>query len=568
MSDPSNSSEPESQLWTPPAVSELENSFAGIEIVALLGQGAMAAVYQGIQTGPSRPVAVKLLPACVANRPGFSERFQREIHSLGQLKHPHVVGIHEAGTTPCGHAYFVMEFVEGGDLRDLIDRAPLSQAEAVRLFTQISKGLEFAHASGFLHRDVKPANLLVTKEGDVKIADFGLIAFTGEDGAATRDLTMTGFGLGTANYVAPECVRKGAVVDARADFFSLGATLYEALVGEAPRGSFSPPSKMRGDLDPRIDKIVDTLMRPNPEERYPSGKAFREALSELTDPSASPPRTRRRRLICEVVLVVATAALLSGVALTSIPRTERLAEIDLRTATEEEFERWFEVVPVLGAEIEHSNSGLHFLQQGPQWSAVELRGQEMAKVTGEGLRAEWRTADFRHRRTSQNRQVTAPHPVYSMEFGLQGGRAEAEDKEGFLDHYHTTRPSIHLHLTLSLDGRVRAQASSKNGSDQGLHATRENGIIFVDGAGRKPKEVELPSSPEVAWIELHPRDGVRVGFDDLVLADHSWEKLSFNKKQRQRFLEGMCSFHQGLNRVENGGSHRLLKFSLQPLAAR
>jgi serine/threonine protein kinase len=265
--------------FEPPAPAELGRHFPQLEILALLGQGGMGAVYKARQTKLDRLVAVKVLPPEVARDPAFAERFTREAQSLARLNHPHIVTVYDFGDVD-GLYYFTMEYVDGHNLRDLLQAGPLPPAQALAIVPQLCDALEYAHDEGLVHRDIKPENILLDKKGRVKIADFGLARLVGLTPAY---LTLTGTHevMGTLLYMAPEQMKRTHSVDHRADLYSLGVVLYEMLTGELPLGRFAPPSH-KAAVDERIDQVVLRALAREPAERYQDAGAFkRDAVAAL-----------------------------------------------------------------------------------------------------------------------------------------------------------------------------------------------------------------------------------------------------------------------------------------------
>src|SRR6266850_7129279 len=246
------STQSEPTPFQPPSVEEVAKLFPQLEIIAFIGKGGMGAVYKARQPGLDRFVALKILPPQVASGPGFAERFNREARALARLSHPNIVAVHEFGQVN-GLPFFLMEFVDGPNLRQLEQTGKLSPREALQIVPQICEALQFAHDEGIVHRDIKPENILLDKKGRVKIADFGIAKIMGGEGEA--DLTETKGAIGTPHYMAPEQVEKPQEVDHRADIFALGVVFYEMLTGELPLGKFDPPSsRMRGiGVDVRLD---------------------------------------------------------------------------------------------------------------------------------------------------------------------------------------------------------------------------------------------------------------------------------------------------------------------------
>ncbi len=252
--------------FVPPKPAELAEQFPQLEIIELLGQGGMGAVYKAKQKQLDRLVALKILPPQVAETEAFAQRFTREARSLARLSHPHIVMVHDFGHTEDGLYYFIMEFVEGTDLRRVIQAGELSSAEALAIVPQVCEALQFAHEEGIVHRDIKPENILLNKRGRVKIADFGLAKLLDRP-ATVYTLTQAGQTMGTPHYMAPEQIEHPGQVDHRADIYSLGVVFYEMLTGELPLGHFPLPSK-KVHVDVRLDEVVLKTLEKEPELRY------------------------------------------------------------------------------------------------------------------------------------------------------------------------------------------------------------------------------------------------------------------------------------------------------------
>ncbi len=254
-----------SSRFTAPPPEELARHFPQLEVLELLGQGGMGAVYKARQPTLDRLVAIKILPAEVGRDPAFTERFTREARALARLSHPNIVGIYDFGQID-GLCYFIMEYVEGLSLRQLVESRQLRPAQALALVPQICEALQFAHDEGIVHRDVKPENLLLDKRGRVKIADFGLAKLLGR---ASDEATLTRIEqvMGTPLYMAPEQMQGSHAVDHRADIYSLGVVFYEMLTGELPLGRFAPPSQ-KAQIDVRLDEVVLRTLEREPDRRY------------------------------------------------------------------------------------------------------------------------------------------------------------------------------------------------------------------------------------------------------------------------------------------------------------
>ena len=265
--------------FVPPLPAELAARFPQLEILELLGQGGMGAVYKARQIGLDRLVALKILPPEVGRDAAFAERFAREARALARLNHPGIVGVYDFGQAD-GLYYFVMEYVDGANVRRLIQSGGLTPKEALAIVPQICDALQFAHDEGVVHRDIKPENLLVDKKGRLKIADFGLAKLLGL-AAEEFNLTHTQQVMGTPHYMAPEQIEKPLTVDHRTDIYALGVVFYEMLTGELPLGRFAPPSK-KVQIDVRLDEIVMRALENKPELRYQHASEVKTDVQTIT----------------------------------------------------------------------------------------------------------------------------------------------------------------------------------------------------------------------------------------------------------------------------------------------
>jgi hypothetical protein len=282
------STAPYGAFFRPPAPLELAPHFPHLEITELIGAGGMGAVYKARQVRLDRPVALKVLPPEVGRDPAFAERFLREARTLARLSHPHIVTVHDFGEAG-GFYYFLMEFVDGVNLRQALRAGRFTPGQALGVVPQICDALQYAHDKGVVHRDIKPENLLLTAQGQVKIADFGLAKLLGRD-EGVPTLTGTRQVLGTPHYMAPEQMEHPETVDHRADIFSLGVLFYEMLTGELPLGRFPPPSS-RVQIDLRLDEIVLRALEKEPERRFQKASDVRSEVEAVTQRrKAAPPR--------------------------------------------------------------------------------------------------------------------------------------------------------------------------------------------------------------------------------------------------------------------------------------
>jgi hypothetical protein len=284
------------------------------EILGPLGAGGMGEVYRARDPRLARDVAVKVLPEGLTQDSERLRRFEQEARAAGALNHPNVLAVFDTGRHD-GSPYVVSELLEGQTLRERLAGAGLPVRKAVEIATQIARGLAAAHEKGIVHRDLKPENVFVSKDGHVKILDFGLAKLTHHAGdpedsglpTRTRE-TDPGTVMGTAGYMSPEQVR-GEAVDHRSDIFSFGAILYEALSGRrAFKGETTaetmaailkedPPdlSATNKALPPALDRIVRHCLEKSPEERFASARDLAFDLQALSDASAPAAKAMRRR---------------------------------------------------------------------------------------------------------------------------------------------------------------------------------------------------------------------------------------------------------------------------------
>ena len=264
------------------AIADLAPHFPQLEIIELLGQGGMGAVYKARQKHLDRLIALKVIPPEAATDPAFAERFAREARALARLNHPNIVTVYDFGQSN-GVYFLLMEFVDGLNLRQTMKSGNLTPAEALAIVPHICDALQYAHDQGIVHRDVKPENVLLDKSGRVKIADFGLAKLLTQsplDYTLTHSMQV----MGTPRYMAPEQIERPTDVDHRADIYSLGVMFYEMLTGELPMGRFAPPSQ-KVQIDIRIDEIVLRSLEKEPAKRYQHAS---DVKSELETVKSSP----------------------------------------------------------------------------------------------------------------------------------------------------------------------------------------------------------------------------------------------------------------------------------------
>ncbi len=250
--------------------------------------GGMATVYKAWDTRVERVVAIKILRSLAKTDRHAIERFRREAHAAARLSHPNAVTIYDF-LEERGEYYLIMEYVDGVNLKQyLAQKGKLSPEEAVQITSDICSVLQMAHAQGFIHRDIKPQNIMIARDGQAKLTDFGIVRVMEAAG-----LTNTGIVLGTADYLAPEQAR-GEPLSPASDLYSLGVVLYEMLAGRPPfLGSSAvqvamqhannvppPPSKYNPHIPRALELVIKKALQKEPGRRYPDAEAMRQALRE------------------------------------------------------------------------------------------------------------------------------------------------------------------------------------------------------------------------------------------------------------------------------------------------
>lgn len=265
--------------FEPPTIARLADLFPALQIIEFIGAGGMGAVYKARQEGLDRVVALKILPEEFGHDVKFALRFTREARTLAKLTHPNIVSVFEFGNVNDTY-YFLMEFVDGSTLRDIVEARQLAPKHALAVVPHLCDALQYAHDKGVVHRDIKPENILMATDGSVKIADFGLSRILGNE--SQQDLlTGTHQVMGTPRYMAPEQFEGFHGVDHRADIYSLGVVLYEMLTGELPIGRFAPPSE-KVEIDVRLDEVVLRALEKEPKHRYQHASQIKSDVQSIT----------------------------------------------------------------------------------------------------------------------------------------------------------------------------------------------------------------------------------------------------------------------------------------------
>jgi serine/threonine protein kinase len=276
----------------------------GYRILGKLGAGAMAIVYKAQQLSLNRTVAIKVLPKRFSENPEYVQRFYKEGQAAGSLNHPNIVQAIDVGEAG-GYHYFVMEYVEGKTLYDDLSAGKIfHEKDALEIIIQVAHALAHAHAKGLIHRDVKPKNIMINTNGEVKLADLGLARATTDLEAAQ---TEQGKAYGTPYYIAPEQIRGKIDIDGRADIYGLGATFYHLVTGRVPfmaedsadvmrkhlREKLIPPDHINTSLSGGVSEVIEIMMAKKREDRYKNVEELLLDLEALRN--GQPPIQARRR---------------------------------------------------------------------------------------------------------------------------------------------------------------------------------------------------------------------------------------------------------------------------------
>ncbi len=320
--DPTTAGQPRTR-WSSPTPEELAERFPELDDIQLIGRGGMGAVYKATQKSLDRTVALKILPPEIGRDTSFADRFVREAQAMAKLSHANIIAIHEFGTRDPFY-FFLMEYVDGLNLRNVLDAGHMSPEEALAIVPQICDALQYAHEHGIVHRDIKPENILLNKQGQVKIADFGLAKLVGlgpgaEGQGDEAAIAMTEAALGTPKYMAPEQRDRPGEVDHRADIYALGVVFYQMLTGKLPDRDLEPPSR-RVQIDVRLDEVVLRALEAEPSRRYQQVSELNTQVQTIVSTPVEPvvqdqsarSRTVRWHRARFVVLLFATLMMLSS----------------------------------------------------------------------------------------------------------------------------------------------------------------------------------------------------------------------------------------------------------------
>ena len=347
-------------------------SLGRYQIQGVLGKGAMGLVYDGLDPGLNRRVAIKTILVKQLDEETarmYSQRFEREVRAVARLNHRNIVQVYDFGTEG-DVAYIVMEYINGKELKDRFDAGERFDVKTTfRLMTELLEALDFAHDAGIIHRDIKPANIMVDAEGRAKLTDFGVARVTDPDGEA-GEATQTGAMVGTPAYMSPEQIQ-GQTIDHRTDIFSAGIIFYQFITGQKPfeGNQWALAKKIVQDepvrpssivqVPPEIDRVVARALAKEPDHRYQTAGAFAESLKRILE--GKPPEDPNEE-VREPVFAPAPAP---------------AAKPQAQGTTEAEMEFWREV-----KDSDDPEEIELYIEQFPKGVYVELARKKIAELGG------------------------------------------------------------------------------------------------------------------------------------------------------------------------------------------
>ncbi|MBU8933825.1 MAG: protein kinase [candidate division Zixibacteria bacterium] len=247
-------------------------------VTGKVGQGGIAEIYKARQESLDRDVAIKILSTKLTNDPDIVMRFERESLVVARLNHPNIVHVIDKGKAG-NRYYFVMDYIDGTSLREVIDSDKIPLATKLDMMIQVCKALDYAHKNGVIHRDIKPANILIDRQGNALVADFGIAQIVG---VPEGEMTASDVVMGTFSYMSPEQKISSANVDQTTDIYAMGIMLYEILCGKKPLGHFKMPSEIVKGADSRFDDIVLKCLAQESKDRFQAAVELKDALLEIT----------------------------------------------------------------------------------------------------------------------------------------------------------------------------------------------------------------------------------------------------------------------------------------------
>ncbi len=256
-------------------------------ITGKIGAGGVAEIYRARQESLDRDVAIKVLNSTLTSDPDIVRRFERESVVIAQLNHPNIVHVIDRGFAG-GRYYFVMEYVDGTSLREVIDSDRIPLNTKLEMMVVVCKALDYAHKNGVIHRDIKPTNILIDRQGNAMVADFGIAQIIG---SPETEMTSSDVIMGTLSYMSPEQKVSSTNVDQTTDIYAMGVIIYELLVGKKPLGRFKLPSELKPGLSNDFDRIISKCLAQEPKDRYQQAVELKDAILDLINYDESRSRT-------------------------------------------------------------------------------------------------------------------------------------------------------------------------------------------------------------------------------------------------------------------------------------
>ena len=366
------------------------------KLLKKLGQGGMGEVFLAKQVSLDRQVALKILSKEMAKKPGFVDRFVREARAMAKIDHPNAVKVYAAESDK-GLNYVAIEFIGGQSMQDVMDvQGKLSIGDALHVILACADALSHAHEMTLIHRDIKPDNILVSKKGAVKVADFGLAKALDD---ADMSMTQSGTGLGTPLYMPPEQARDAKNVDHRTDIYALGCTLYYFVTGKLPftgdnvlkliiakeKGQYDNARKLNSEVPERLDLMIDKMIQKDPKHRYATCAELitdidnlgldNETLSFLGDEAAAPGRSGRSRTRGSGLSVGGSTGPISGVSLPLYRTSAEDAEHAALQASAQDAGQWFVRYTNAKGEPQVKEMTTRQVQQGIQAGVLDVKSQ-------------------------------------------------------------------------------------------------------------------------------------------------------------------------------------------------
>ncbi len=246
-------------------------------ITSKIGQGGIAEIFKGYQESLGRDVAIKMLSTQLTSNPEIVRRFERESMVIARLNHPNIVHVIDRGSAG-GRYYFVMEYIDGTSMREVIDSRSIATNVKLEMIAQVCKALDYAHKNGVIHRDIKPANILIDRQGNARVADFGIAQIIG---VSDTEVTGSDIVMGTLAYMSPEQKVSSTNIDQTTDIYAIGVIIYEILLGRKPLGHFKLPSEIDGTISTRFDDIIQKCLAPEAKDRFQSANELKNALMDV-----------------------------------------------------------------------------------------------------------------------------------------------------------------------------------------------------------------------------------------------------------------------------------------------